>query len=106
MASKASICSMGIPRRLREHVSLEPAVNCAAAMQDLTETMVAVDVIVDREVDVKVVKSEFRLRLTNKLERSWAAPKNFACGLPGARPSASTRSESVVKLLTKEYASS
>ena len=102
MASKASICSMGIPRRLREHVSLEPAANCAAAMQDLTETMVAVDVIVDREVDVKVLKSAFRLRLTNKLERALAVPKNFACGLAVARPSGSTRSESVVKLPSNE----
>ena len=93
---------MGIPRRLREQTLVEPAINCADFMQDCTETMVAVDVIVDKEVDVKVVKSAFRLRLTNKLERALAVPKNFACGLTGARPSASTRSESVVKLPSNE----
>ena len=102
MAARASICSMGIPRRLREQTLVEPAINCPEDMQDLIETLVAVDVIVAREVDVKVVKTEFRLRLLNKLERSLAAPKNFACGLTGARPSASTRSESVVKLLSSE----
>jgi hypothetical protein len=98
MAARASISSTFIPRRLREQLFVDPAINWAEAMQDLTDTIEAVDVMVDSTVDVKdnrftlaVSKLEMRLAIPN--------PKNFACGLPllnpaGTRPSMSDPSNS------------
>lgn len=69
MASiRLSICSaFFIFRRLREQVLVKLTINWPALMQDLTETIVAVDVTVNSAVDV-TVKREFTLRLS-KLER-------------------------------------
>ena len=71
-------------------------------MQDLTETIVAVEVTVNSAVDVTVSR-EFTLRLS-KLERRWAIPKNLACDFsllfppPGTRPSVSDHPDSDFKL--------
>ena len=72
MAAIASILSVGIPRRLREQVLVEPATNWLELIHDLMEAIVTVEVVVVREVDVKVAifndeKAERRFAL-NKLE--------------------------------------
>jgi len=85
MAARALISSTLIPRRLREQVLLDPATNWAAPMQDLTETIEAVDVTVASTVDVTVISA---LLAVSKLDRRLAIPKpkNLAWGLPWWNP--------------------
>ena len=71
MDSMASISSTLNPRRLREQVLVDPAINWLVPMQDLIDAIVTVEVVVDRTVDVIVTrlsdeKAESRLAL-NKL---------------------------------------
>ena len=75
MASRASISSMEIPRRLREHAAVNVVAraggitallveNWRGPMQDFTETKVTVEAIVVKKVDVTVSKV-FKLLLNN-----------------------------------------